>query len=108
MTLLGKILSPKLKNATKASIDISAEPETDDHWAAKPTISSAKAIGFMEIPRCEEVLQFYCSVPPRLSNNIHVAVASGKIKHISVFGTKLKWRKGDIYSISVSTNREEE
>ena len=37
LTLVGKILSPTLEKATKARVDLSADPETDDHWAAKPT-----------------------------------------------------------------------
>ncbi|UCF81889.1 MAG: hypothetical protein JSV50_11765 [Desulfobacteraceae bacterium] len=108
LTLLDKIISPELKNATKAIVDLSAEPEQDDHWSEKPTILSAKAIGFMEIPRGEEFLHVYCSVPPRFSNHIHMAIASGKIKCVSIFGTKLKWRKGTTFSITLSTNREEE
>ena len=103
LTLIGKILSPELKSASKAKIDICSDPEQEDHWSIKPTITSAKTIGFMEIPRGEETLRAYCRIPPRLSNNVHVAVAAGKIKHAAIFGTKLKWRKGDVTCISLST-----
>lgn len=108
LIILGNILRPDLKIATKASIDLSADPETTDHWSREPTIKSAKAIGYMEVPRGEEVLQIRCSIPPRQSNSIHVAVASGKIKYITIFGEKLKWRKGVVTSISLSTEREED
>ena len=103
LTLKGKLLSPKLKNASIANVDISADPEQEDHWSMKPTIISAKAIGFMEIPRGKETLQVYCSIPPRLSNNVHVAVAYGKIKYVNIFGTKLKWQRGDVMTVSLST-----
>ncbi len=108
LTLLGKIISPVLKIAEKAKIDISSSPEMEDHWTTEPTILSAKAIGFMEVPRGEDILQMHCSIPPRVSNNIHVAIASGKIKYISVFGEKLKWRRGLVFSITLSAELEEE
>ena len=108
LTLVGKILSPKIKNATKAKVDLSTAPETDDHWSSKPTILSAKAIGFMEIPRGEDYLRLYLSISSRLSNNIHTAVAAGKVKYVSIFGEKLKWRHGTIFSFSISTDREDE
>lgn len=108
LTLIGKILSPELKIANKVKIDISAKPEMTDHWTKEPTIRSAKAIGFMEVPRGEDCLNIRCSVPPRLSQNIHVAVASGKIKYVSMFGEKLKWRRGLVFDVSFSTEREEE
>ncbi|MFC1577607.1 hypothetical protein ACFL36_01215 [Thermodesulfobacteriota bacterium] len=107
LTLLGKILRPDLKIATKARIEFSADPEMTDYWSREPTIKSAKAVGFMEVPRGEGILQIRCSIPPRLSNNIHVAVSSGKIKYVTIFGEKLKWRKGLITSISLSAEREE-
>jgi hypothetical protein len=71
LTLYGNILSPTLKNAMEARVDLVAEPEKEDHWAPNPTVLSSKAIGFMEIPKGKKVLQFYCSIPPRLSYNIH-------------------------------------
>ena len=108
LTLLGKILRPELKIASTAKVDLSTMPEMSDHWTTEPTIRSAKGVGFMEVPRGEEVLQIRCSIPPRLSNNIHVAVASGKIKYVTIFGEKLKWRKGLITSISLSAEREDD
>ena len=107
LILLGDIVSPELKIAQKAKIGISSKPEMDDHWTTDPTISSSKAIGFMEVPRGEDVLQVHCSIPSRMSNNIHVAIASGKIKFVSVFGEKLKWRNGLVLGITLSTEMEE-
>lgn len=63
VTLTGKILSPILEKASKTKIDIVADPQLDDHWKEKPTIISAKAIGWMEIPRGGDTLIFYCSIP---------------------------------------------
>jgi hypothetical protein len=84
------------------------DPKLDDHWQPKPTIISAKAIGWMVIPRGNDNLTFYCSVPSRSLPYMALAVQSGKIKYASIFGTKLKWRQGTISSLSLSTHREEE
>jgi len=108
LILLGKIINPELKIANRAKVELASEPEMADHWTTEPTIRSAKAIGFMEVPRGEDVLHMRCSIPPRMSNNIHLAVASGKIKYVSIFGEKLKWRKGLVFSISLSAELEEE
>lgn len=51
LILTGGIISPLLDKANRAVIQITANPQLDDHWQPKPTIISAKAIGWMEIPR---------------------------------------------------------
>ena len=33
LILMGKILSPELKSASKAKVTISADPEQEDHWS---------------------------------------------------------------------------
>jgi hypothetical protein len=107
LILTGKIISPVLEKANKARIQLDDDPRMDDHWQPKPTIISAKAIGRMEIPRGDDTLIFYCSVPARSLPHIAIAMQSGKIKYSLIFGTKLKWRQGSISSISLSTQREE-
>ena len=107
-TLIGKLVSPVVKNANKARVEIVDKPEFDDHWADTPTVKTAKGIGVIDLPRGDDTLIFYCLVPSRSFQYISSAASSGKIKLASIFGTKLKWRTGDIYSISLSTNREEE
>lgn len=107
LILIGKIISPALVKASKARIEISADPQMDDHWQPKPSIISAKAIGWMEIPREDDRLICYCSVPSRSLPYLALAVQSGKIKYVSIFGTKLKWRQGTITSLSLSAHREE-
>jgi len=108
LILTGTLLAPSLEKADKAKIEIRDDPQKDDYWTQKPTIVSAKAIGWMEIPRGDDTLIFYCSIPSRSLPFIVLAVKAGKIRYISIFGTKLKWRKGTIESISLSAIREEE
>jgi hypothetical protein len=62
LILTGNILLPSLEKARKARIEIRDDPQMDDYWAPKPTIESAKAIGWMEIPRGDDTLIFRCSV----------------------------------------------
>ena len=108
LILTGKILSPALEKATKARVEIADDPQLDDHWKPEPTIISAKAIGWMGIPRGDDKLIFHCSIPSRSLPHITIAVCTGKIKYVSIFGTKLKWRKGTISSLSLSKDREED
>jgi hypothetical protein len=108
LILAGRIIAPALEKASKARIEIAGDPQMDDHWQPKPTIASAKAIGWMEIPRGDDRLIFYCSVPSRSLPYTALAIQSGKINYISIFGTKLKWRQGTISSLSLSTHREDE
>jgi hypothetical protein len=60
LVLTGKILSPVLEKANKSKITISDDHQLDDHWKPQPTVISAKGIGFMEIPRGDDTLMFYC------------------------------------------------
>ena len=107
LILTGRILSPLIKQASKARIELVGDPEMDDHWKAEPTITVAKAIGWMEIPRGDDTLIFYCSIPSQSLPFTTLAVDSGKIKFVTIWGTKLKWRRGTISSISLSKKREE-
>jgi hypothetical protein len=107
LILIGRIILPALEKASKARIEIADDPKLDDHWQQKPTIISAKAIGWMVIPRGDNSLIFYCSVPSRSLPYIALAVQSGKIKYATISGTKLKWRQGTISTLILSTHREE-
>ena len=107
LILIGRIILPALEKASKARIEIADDPKLDDHWQPKPTIISAKAIGWMVIPRGDDSLIFYCSVPSRSLPYIALAVQSGKIKYATISGTKLKWRQGTISTLILSTHREE-
>ena len=108
LILAGKILSPVVEKASTARVELSAMPEMDDHWTTKPTIPSAKAIGWMEIPRGEDTLIFSCRIPARSLQNVTLAAHAGRIGFVSIFGTKLKWRQGTISSITLSRTRDEE
>ena len=108
LILIGQLISPVIEKANKARIEIAAKPQMDDHWKQESKIVSAKAVGYMEIPRGEDNLIFHCLVPARSLPFIAIAAKSGKIKHVSMLGTKLKWRQGTISSLSLSTERNDE
>ncbi|HOQ42229.1 MAG TPA: hypothetical protein PK178_08745 [Smithellaceae bacterium] len=107
LILTGEIISPLLNKANRTVIQITANPQLDDHWQSKPTIISAKAIGWMEIPRGDDRVIFNCSVPSQLLLFIAIAIQAGKIKYVSISGTKLRWRRGTISDINLSAHREE-
>ena len=108
LILIGSIIKPAIEKTSKARIEIAADPQLDDHWQSKPTIVSAKAIGWMEIPRGDDRIIFNCSIPSRSLPYIALAIQSGKIGYVSISGTKLKWRRGTISDLSLSTQREDE
>jgi hypothetical protein len=106
--LTGRLATPVLANAGRARIEIEADPQMDDHWQQKPTILSAKAVGWMELPRGDDTLAFFISVPSRSLPCIMLAIQSGKVGYASISGTKLKWRRGTVLRVSLTTHREEE
>ncbi len=108
LILIGQLISPVIERVNKVEIEIVAKPQMDDHLKKESTIVSAKAIGSTEIPRGEDNLIFHCLVPSRSLPFIATAVQSGRIKHVLMLGTKLKWRQGTISSLSLSTQRDAE
>jgi hypothetical protein len=90
LTLTGKILSPALKNVSKAEVNIWESQELDDHWKDAPTENQSYSIGMMQILRDNETLHCICWVPSRTFTNISGAAAAGKIKHAHIYGEKLK------------------
>lgn len=107
LIVIGKLTSPILNAAKKARIEMKGDPQLDDHWQPKPTIISAKVMGWMEIPRADNVLTFYCSIPYHSLPYLTCAAHAGKIKHILISGTKLKYRQGTVSRISLSSQEEE-
>jgi len=106
--LIGEIISPDLRIAKKAIIWVMDTPELEGHWKEPESESPPLACGWMEVARGEDTLHLNCSVPSRLFNYVFSAVCCGKIRHVHIFGTKLKWRKGKIFDVSFSTIRDEE
>ena len=108
LIITGKLISPILNAASKARVVIKGDPQLDDHWQLKPTIISAKAIGWMDIPRGDDRIIFYCSVPCHSLQYLAYTVNAKKIRYISINGTKLKYRQGTISNIDMSLQMEDE
>jgi len=107
LILEGNLISPVMEKTSRAKIEIAGDPQLEDHWKPEPTIKSARAIGRIEIPRGDDTLNFFCSIPSRSLPFIALALQAGKTKFVSIFGTKLKWQKGTISSITLSKELEE-
>jgi hypothetical protein len=115
LILNGILLSPVISSAKtrpdkirKIKIEVAANPKIDDYWQEKPTIVSARGVGWMTLLKGDDTLVFHCMVPSRSLAFIAVAAQSGKIRHVSISGSKLKWRQGTISSFTFVTNKEEE
>jgi len=106
--LICKLTSPDLKYGNKARIEIVGKPELDDHWAPDTNVKSAIRIGSIEIPRGDDTIRFYCMVPSRSFQSIPIAANSGKIKYVTISGTKLRYRRGDVSGITLRTNCDED
>lgn len=106
--LIYKLTSPDLKYGNKARIEIVGKPELDDHWAPGTNVKSAIGIGSIEIPRGDDAIRFYCMVPSRSFQSIPIAASSGKIKYVTISGTKLRYRRGDVSGITLRTNCDED
>lgn len=106
--LSGGIISPDLKIISKANIRINESPELNDHWKNKMLERQPLGIGYIKFEKDDDILEFNCWVSSPSFNNITVTVAHGKVKYVSIFGTKLKWKKGTIFNITLSTDKDEE
>lgn len=108
VSLRGNLISPIIKSANKGNITINSKPQMDEHWKQIPRGKESEIIGFMDIPRGDNTLNFNAWVPNRLFQNIMLSLNQDKIKYVSIFGEKLKWRRGNFFSISLSTKNEDE
>lgn len=104
----GELLSPQMKYGNEVRVEVKCEPELDDHWQRNSTVEKYKAIGFFKVPRGSDIIEFNCWIPSRQFQYILTAAAADKIKFASIFGTKMKWRKGKIFNLDMSTFQEEE
>jgi len=108
LIIIGNLTSPILDTVSKTKVELHGDPKLDDHWQQNPTIISAKAIGWIEITRQDNMLIFHCSVTYRSLPYLACAVHAKKIKYVSISGTKLKYRQGTISHISLSSQIEDE
>ena len=72
LILNGTLLSPvisgtktRLDKGSKVKIEVAAKPEMDDHWQEKPTIVSARGVGWTTLLKGDDTLEFHCMVPSR-------------------------------------------
>jgi len=54
-----------------------------------------------------DVIQFYVFLPENDMAELVAAASSGRIRQINFTGTPLKWRKGTVSNVSVSTEVDE-
>lgn len=108
VSFMGNLKSPKIKTANKVEIIINSDPQKDEHWKITRQDDKTEIIGFMEIPRQDKTLRINVWLPNRIFQNILLSLNQNKIRYASVFGEKLKWRKGRVYSISLSTKCEDD
>ena len=102
LVINGNISYPILKHSQITRITIHENMDYDE-GINEDNSRIPYAIGFMEIERGTNVLNMYCWIPPFKLQNFLLSLKAQKINYASVFGTKIKRRKGDIFSIELST-----
>ena len=106
--LLGKIVMPALKDTSRVEIRITGSMELNDHWKESTKGNSVHSIGHLQIlTDADKTFSVMCSVPSRSFSSVVIAAAAGKIKLASIWGTKLKWKKGWVSGIDLATRGEE-
>lgn len=100
----GKLTPTIKKNINRAVVKIIANEGLDDHRKKEFDEYEGKLIGQIEKPMDEEILIFLCHVPSRLFHNL--AAQSGKINFIKIRGSKVRYRKGDIFDVDLSSSAE--
>ncbi|MBA3009717.1 MAG: hypothetical protein KKF12_12285 [Proteobacteria bacterium] len=96
---------PTIKTVHSAEVQLYESHWLDKHIEQKSQNKEIVIIGKMDKAKGCDLLIFTVFVSSRLFQNISFSLAFEKTKWISVYGDKLKWGKGDIYSIDLKTKK---
>ena len=108
LTVYGELAYPKYKDVSKAQVYLTAEPGMNDHWKDDYEGDRYSTVGYMQLSRDKTTLHLMADIPSRMYTNLQISLAASKIKFIQAYGERLKWGQGSIFSISFSTNAEED
>jgi len=106
--LNGKIVSPSLKKTDQARIMISSDHKLKDCWEQPSMEKPAELVGWITLLTDDSLLEFMVWLPPQSHQYVSSIAASGKIKYAWVYGTKLKYRQGQVYNLRISSYLEED
>ena len=98
----GNIIQPTLKHSQETRIMLY---EKIDYDMKREELEEGTPIdiGLIEIERKTNIVHMTCWISSRKITQILLGFSAQKINHISIFGTKIKNRKGNIYSVELST-----
>jgi hypothetical protein len=104
LMLYGTLTSPGYKDVTKVQIYL----WTDERWDKIPSEKTISTIGMMQVLRDKVTLDMTCSIPSQLFSRIQVSLVANKIKHVQVYGEKLRWERAFMYNIVLATRADED
>ena len=107
LTIFGKPVQPIYKDVSVVQMYLWSDPKLEDHWKDKPFVEAYPTVGHMTVLTDKITLDVNCHIPPRLFSNIKASLGHDKMKYVQVYGEKLRWGRGFIFRISLSTTREE-
>lgn len=102
LILYGQLLKPVIESVAQVKVVLSARADLNENQRSTLPKKEISKVGSMEISRGSTVLEIACVVPASSFAFLPTTAAAGKINQISLTGTKLKWRKGDVLDLSIS------
>ncbi len=102
LKLNGRLIWPEDIKYVHCTVTLSAKVGLrKEKWETPPL-----AIGSLNA--YDDRIEAYVTIPAERVSELTVVAASGKIKRVELTGTKLKWRKGLVSNVGVSTEVEDD
>jgi hypothetical protein len=103
VAFLGQIAMPERFRYPNARVMLSGRRELPTDGRSEPPPS----IGFMSVSGQQE-LQIYATVPMDMLSTLASVAASGRVRIVTVTGTRMRYRKASVHSVSVHTEDDDE
>ena len=98
----GQLLAPVIESVSQVKVVLSARADLNENQRSVLANKEISKVGSMEISRRCNTFEIACVVPVSSFAFLPTAAAAGKINQISLTGTTLKWRKGNVYDLTIS------
>lgn len=98
----GALMSPEDTRYPEGLLTLSARTDMMNERYQSPL----DAVGLLQA--YENTLSAYIPVPAERFAELTAVASSGRVRFVSILGTRLRYRSGSIHNISVSTEFEEE
>ncbi|ACL04307.1 hypothetical protein Dalk_2614 [Desulfatibacillum aliphaticivorans] len=105
---IGALDAPEIKQCSQVKVRLLPNEDLSNHHKLSPNDRSPEGVGYMEIPKTEDVLKITCHLPPNGFQLVATWACLDKIKRINVYGTKLRYRQGTVIDIQLKPDQDED